>query len=209
MPPAWTSLLSRNLVFSPTQASLRRGLFIWRALVARSPKHRNVNQLRRELLMIAWPAKAAARIRPIGVERSAECATIHAASFAHPWQEADFEQLFVASGTFADGAIGDRDERLAGFVLSRIAADEAEILTIAVAPEWRARGIATQLLAPHLSGLAANRVNRLFLEVEAENTAALALYANFGFKQVGERKAYYRTADASFKGALLMRRDLL
>jgi ribosomal-protein-alanine N-acetyltransferase len=159
--------------------------------------------------MITWTAKAAPRIQPIGVERSAECAAIHAASFAHPWQEADFEQLLVSPETLADGAIGDKDEHLAGFVLSRIAADEAEMLTIAVAPEWRSRGVATLLLAPHLSVLAANGVTRLFLEVEADNAAALALYANFGFTQVGERKSYYRSADASLKGALLLRRDLI
>ena len=159
--------------------------------------------------MISWPSRAAPCIRPIGTERSAECAAIHATSFAYPWQEADFEQLFVASGTFADGAIEAKEEHLAGFVLSRIAAGEAEILTIAVAPEWRRRGIATSLLAPHLSGLAAARVNRLFLEVDVENTAARALYANFGFEQVGERKAYYRTAGAPPAGALVMRRDLL
>ncbi|MGH6813569.1 MAG: GNAT family N-acetyltransferase, partial [Methylocella sp.] len=64
-------------------------------------------------------------------------------SFAYPWQEADFEQLFVASGTFADGAIEAKEENLAGFVLSRVGAGEAEILTIAVAPAWRRRGIAT------------------------------------------------------------------
>jgi len=159
--------------------------------------------------MIAWPAKAAPRIQSIGVERSAECAAIHAASFAHPWQEADFEQLFVTPGIFADGAIGEKDERLAGFVLSRLAVDEAEILTLAVAPEWRLRGVATNLLQPHLSILATNRAGRIFLEVEAENIAALALYANFGFKQVGERKSYYSTADASPKGALILRLDLL
>lgn len=159
--------------------------------------------------MIAWPAKTAPRIQPIGVERSAECAAIHAASFTHPWQEADFEQLFVAPGMFADGAIGDKDDRLAGFVLSRIAADEAEVLTIAVAPEWRSRGVATLLLGPHLSSLAANGVTRVFLEVEEENAAARALYANFDFRRVGERKSYYRTADASLKGALLLRRDLV
>jgi len=158
--------------------------------------------------MISWPSKPAPCIRPIGAERSAECAAIHATSFAYPWQEADFEQLFVASGTIADGAIEAKEEHLAGFVLSRIAAGEAEILTIAVAPQWRRRGIATSLLAPHLSGLAAARVNRLFLEVDVENTAARALYANFGFEQVGERKAYCRTG-AGLVGALVMRRDLL
>jgi ribosomal-protein-alanine N-acetyltransferase len=159
--------------------------------------------------MISWPSRAAPFIRPIGAERSAECAAIHATSFAYPWQEADFEQLFVASGTFADGAIEAKEEHLAGFVLSRVAAGEAEILTIAVAPEWRRRGIATSLLTPHMAGLAAIGIDRLFLEVDAENAAARALYANFGFEQVGERKPYYRTADAPPAGALVMRRELL
>ena len=159
--------------------------------------------------MIHWPARASPSIRPIGAERSAECAVIHATSFAYPWQEADFEQLFVAPGIFADGAIEAKEEYLAGFVVSRVAADEAEILTIAVAPEWRRRGIATSLLKPHLHGLAAIQVSRLFLEVDTENTAARALYAHFGFELVGERKAYYRTADADLAAALVMRRDLL
>lgn len=159
--------------------------------------------------MINWPAKASPHIRPIGVERSAECAAIHAACFAYPWQEADFEQLFVAPETFADGAIDAGEELLAGFILSRVAADEAEILTIAVAPEWRRRGIATRLLKPHMHELSANRVSRLFLEVDVENTAARALYANFGFEQVGERQAYYRTEGPSLATALVMRRDLL
>jgi ribosomal-protein-alanine N-acetyltransferase len=159
--------------------------------------------------MINWPSKAAPCIRHIGAERSGECAAIHATSFAYPWQEADFEQLFVASGTFAEAAIEAKEDHLVGFVLSRVAAGEAEILTIAVAPQWRRRGIASSLLRPHLSELAATRIDRLFLEVDVENTAARALYANFGFEQVGERKAYYRTAGARLAGALVMRRDLL
>lgn len=159
--------------------------------------------------MISWPSKPAPCIRPIGTERSAECAAIHATSFAYPWQEADFEQLFVASGTFADGAIEAKEEHLTGFILSRVAAGEAEILTIAVAPEWRRRGIATSLLTPHMAGLAAIRVDRLYLEVDAENFSARALYARFGFEEVGERKAYYRVPGAQLAGALVMRRDLL
>jgi [ribosomal protein S18]-alanine N-acetyltransferase len=159
--------------------------------------------------MISWPSNAVPCIRRIGAERSAECAAIHATSFAYPWQEADFEQLFAASGTFANGAIEAKEEHLAGFVLSRVAVGEAEILTIAVAPQWRRSGIATSLLAPHLSRLAATQVNRLFLEVDVENTAARALYAKFGFEKVGERKAYYRAAGAQLAGALVMRRDLL
>jgi ribosomal-protein-alanine N-acetyltransferase len=148
-------------------------------------------------------------IRPIGAERSAECAAIHAASFAHPWDETDFEQFFTAPGAFADGAVEAKDEHLAGFVLSRIAADEAEILTLAVAPEWRRRGVAASLLGPHLAGLAALHVARLFLEVDSGNIAARALYAKFDFREVGERKAYYRNAGARMTEALVLRRDLL
>jgi [ribosomal protein S18]-alanine N-acetyltransferase len=159
--------------------------------------------------MISLPPNAAPCIRRIGAERSAECAAIHATSFAYPWREADFEELFVAPGTLANGAIEAKEEHLAGFVLSRVAAGEAEILTIATAPQWRRRGIATSLLAPLLSGLAATQVDRLFLEVDVENIAARALYANFGFEQVGERNAYYRTAGARLAGALVLRRDLL
>lgn len=159
--------------------------------------------------MITWSRTVSPFIRQIGAERSAECAAIHASSFAFPWQEADFEQLFLAPETFADGAIEAKEEKLAGFVLSRFAADEAEILTIAVAPEWRRCGVGTLLLAPHLAGLAALRVNRLFLEVDAENVAARALYAGFGFEQVGERQAYYRTADDRLAAALVMRLELL
>jgi ribosomal-protein-alanine N-acetyltransferase len=145
--------------------------------------------------------------RPIGPERSFDCAAIHAASFAHPWSETDFEQLMLGPGVVADGAIEVNDGELAGFVLSRIALDEAEILTIAVAPERRRCGIAQTLLLIHLRGLAALGVDRLFLEVDTDNIAARALYARHGFHQVAERKAYYRKGDATPASALVMRRD--
>jgi ribosomal-protein-alanine N-acetyltransferase len=154
-------------------------------------------------------AKAPApAFRPIGPERSAECALIHAASFAHPWNEADFEQLLIGPEVVSDGAIEIRDEALSGFVLSRTALDEAEILTIAVAAERRRCGVGATLLATHLSSLAARGVRRLFLEVDTGNIAARALYAGRGFYQVAERKAYYRKGDLPPASALVMRLDL-
>jgi ribosomal-protein-alanine N-acetyltransferase len=146
--------------------------------------------------------------RRIGPERSVECAAIHAASFAYPWNEADFERLLLAPEVVATGAIDVRDCNLAGFVLSRAALDEAEILTVAVARQRRRCGIGKSLMAAHLTGLAAIGVKRLFLEVDADNAAALALYASYGFRKVAERKGYYRTLDAKQAGALVMRRDL-
>jgi ribosomal-protein-alanine N-acetyltransferase len=146
--------------------------------------------------------------RPIGGEWSAECARIHASSFAYPWQEADIEQLLLAPEIFAAGAIDAKDQTLAGFIMSRVALDEAEILTLAVAPERRRCGIGQSLLSAHLAGLASQGVNRVFLEVDIDNAAARALYERFGFRQVGERKAYYRTEGGKPASALVMRLDL-
>jgi ribosomal-protein-alanine N-acetyltransferase len=155
--------------------------------------------------LFAQPAPA---YRPIGPERSAECARIHAESFLHPWAEADFEQLLLDRNVRADGAIEIRDCALSGFILSRVAVDEAEVLTIAVAAERRRGGVGRTLLATHLAALEAQGVRRLFLEVDIENVAARALYAWRGFYPVAERKAYYRTRDATQASALVMRLDL-
>ncbi len=147
-------------------------------------------------------------IRRIGADRAADCAALHALSFAHPWTAAELDQLLGARETLADGALDGKDQRLFGFILSRLAADEAEILTIAVDPAHRKMGIGAKLLAAQLAKLAAARVKVLFLEVDQNNIAARALYARFGFRQVGERKAYYRAADGSRATALVMRLDL-
>jgi ribosomal-protein-alanine N-acetyltransferase len=147
-------------------------------------------------------------IRRIGPTRAADCAALHALSFAHPWTVAELEPLLEAKETIADGALDGKSQVLFGFVLSRIAVDEAEILTIAVDPALRRTGIGVKLLSAHLAKLAAARVKKLFLEVDQNNAAARALYARFGFQHVGERKAYYRTADNGRATALIMRLDI-
>lgn len=146
--------------------------------------------------------------RPIGLERSFECAAIHAASFAHPWSEADFEQLMLGAAVVSDGAIEIAGNGLSGFILSRTVLDEAEILSLAVAPERRRCGVGGTLLSIHLRGLAALGVRRLFLEVDMDNSAARALYARRGFYQIAERKAYYRKDGSRPANAFVMRRDL-
>ncbi|VTZ22193.1 GCN5-related N-acetyltransferase [Methylocella tundrae] len=146
--------------------------------------------------------------RPIGAERSAECALIHAGSFAYPWAEADFEQLLLGQEIVANGAIEADDRALAAFILSRAALDEAEILTIAVAPAWRRYGVGRTLLATHIASLTKLGIRRLFLEVDTQNAAARALYDAAGFRQIGERKAYYRKQGESPASALVMRLDL-
>lgn len=93
-------------------------------------------------------------------------------------------------------------------MLSRGAAGEAEVLTLAVDPGHRRRGIGRRLLDRHLATLAAAGVGALFLEVEDGNAAARALYAAAGFTEVGRRESYYRAADGTRPAALILRRRL-
>ncbi|MDR3462553.1 MAG: ribosomal protein S18-alanine N-acetyltransferase [Beijerinckiaceae bacterium] len=152
--------------------------------------------------------RASPAIRPLSAGHSQACAAIHAACFAFPWTANDIEALLAAPSTFGDGAFGAKANDLQGFILSRRAADEAEVLTIAVSPRKRGQGIASRLLEANLSLLATKGVKSLFLEVEAENQAALALYAHFGFETVGERKSYYRKAGGETALAYIMRRPI-
>ena len=89
-----------------------------------------------------------------------------------------------------------------------MAADEAEILTIAVDPTERKRGVGRELLNEHLQQAAFAGARQLFLEVDEDNAAALALYRRFGFQQVGQRAGYYRRQDGRPATALILRRDL-
>ncbi len=112
-------------------------------------------------------------------------ATIHAGAFppGERWDAAAFTGLLATPGTF-----GLMDGR-GGFVLVRQAGDEAELLTIAVLPQARRHGIARSLLAAVLSRVP----GPVFLEVAADNMAALAVYADAGFKPCGRRRDYYGT----------------
>jgi ribosomal-protein-alanine N-acetyltransferase len=95
---------------------------------------------------------------------------------------------------------------LAGFILSRLVLDEAEILSIAVAPTQRGRGLARQLLDINLRRLAALGARSVFLEVEEGNVSARRLYHRAGFHDIARREAYYPASRGS--AALVLRRDL-
>jgi [ribosomal protein S18]-alanine N-acetyltransferase len=147
---------------------------------------------------------ALVRIAPLDARHAFRVATIHASAFARPWSAQDFEGFLAERAIQADGLFLGRNAQPSGFVLSRRAADEAEILSVAVAREERGRGHARALLASHLQGLAHAGVKRVHLEVEDGNDAALALYRRLGFKNVGRREGYYKRPDGSRAAALTM-----
>ncbi len=151
-------------------------------------------------------SKAALVIRPAQMSDARDVAGIHAASFDQPWGLMEFERMMAEASTLAHVAGGERDSD--AFVLSRLSADEAEILSIAVHPRRRGEGLSGRLLSAHTEALALNRVRTIFLEVESANQPALALYKRQGFAEVARRDAYYRKADGSAATALVMRRVL-
>jgi ribosomal-protein-alanine N-acetyltransferase len=141
-----------------------------------------------------------------GPTDAARLAALHAASFRRGWSEHEVEQLLIDGQVIAHRAM--RGEELAGFILSRAAAGEAEILSVAVAPRWRGRGLGHRLLDLHLRRLAGLLVGTVFLEVEEGNRPALRLYAAAGFRQVGRRPGYYPRDAQDAVAALVLRRDL-
>ncbi len=137
---------------------------------------------------------------------AARLAELHAASFHRGWDEDEFEQMLREDNT----VIHRMRIRSAviGFAASRLALDEAEILTIAIEPNHRGHGLSRDLLQTHMGYLAGRGVRALFLEVEENNTPARKLYAKAGFLPVGQRKGYYQDADGRQLNALILRRDL-
>jgi [ribosomal protein S18]-alanine N-acetyltransferase len=150
---------------------------------------------------------AIAPLEPGGGQVLAE---LHREDFVRPWTDGEFEQLLAEDTVFgfAGMEIGKGGTRPVGFVLARIAAGEAEILTLAVARSHRRAGLGWQLMDAVLRELHAARAEALFLEVDETNLGAIALYRRLGFHQVGKRPAYYKGADNRRTGALVMRRDL-
>lgn len=84
-------------------------------------------------------------------------------------------------------------ERTTGFTMSRAAADEEELLLIAIRPEFRGQGLGKRLLQDFLDEARGRGSRKIFLEMRSGNPAE-HLYRNFGFEQVGLRKGYYRGA---------------
>jgi ribosomal-protein-alanine N-acetyltransferase len=144
-------------------------------------------------------------IAPATAEDAEALARVHALAFAAPWSAPDIAAMARGHGAFALAArrLGD----VAGFILCRTIVDEAEVLTLATAPAHRRQGLARRLLEAAALAAGHRGAARLFLEVAADNAAAIALYQDAGFGRAGVRAGYYSTP-AGAVDALVMQRDL-
>jgi ribosomal-protein-alanine N-acetyltransferase len=145
-------------------------------------------------------------VSPASAQDAGQLAMLHAAAFRRGWSAEEFERLLIEHNVVADRSMSG--SQLAGFVMSRIASDQAEILSIAVAAPHRGQGLARTLLDVHMRRLVAYGVGSLFLEVDERNEPARRLYARFGFREVGRRESYYADAGKKAGVALVLRRDL-
>lgn len=137
-------------------------------------------------------------------------ATLHGASFRRGWSEEEVENL-IADRQVSTHVCTHRTMRgatLVGFIMSRRASEEAEILSVAVVRARRGRGLARNLLNLHLRRLAGLGVRTVFLEVDEQNTPAIRLYGRAGFREVGRRPNYYPGDGGAASSALVLRRDL-
>jgi len=160
--------------------------------------------------MMAWLSElwsgGTVAVEPASLRDAPKLAELHGASFHRGWGEGEFEAMLTERNMLVHRLRVGR--KIIGFAATRVAADEAEILSIAVEPSHRGRGLSRQLLLTHLGHLAARGVRSVLLEVEENNRPARRLYDRAGFTIAGRRERYYRQGSGQELNAVLMRRDL-
>ena len=141
------------------------------------------------------------------IENMAACHVVQVADlekicFSDPWNEESVASELV--NPLSLWLVALDGERVAGYVGSQSVLGEADMMNIAVHPDYRRQGVAALLITALVDRLRENEVHCLLLEVRASNEPAKALYAKLGFGEVGRRKNYYRNPK---EDALIMRKE--
>jgi Fur family transcriptional regulator, ferric uptake regulator len=154
------------------------------------------------------------RIRSCGLQHAGALARLHATLFEAAWDADTFKELMAFPGSLAfaagpsvvggvvGGVAGSLRKEPWGLILGRVVVDEAEILTLGVAESRRRLGIAGRLIDKLCQAASKRGAQRLHLEVAESNSAARALYAGVGFRELGRRRGYYERAGAPPEDAL-------
>jgi ribosomal-protein-alanine N-acetyltransferase len=155
-----------------------------------------------------WMAPRGLHIEPAETRDADVLAKLHAQGFHRGWTREEFASYIAGRDTPVYVACDASRKKIAGFAMLRLAADEAELITIAVDPKWRKKGIGAALMRALFDDLTMTSARKLFLEVAADNPAAIKLYARNGFQKVSERQGYYVRPDGRPATAIVMARDL-
>lgn len=130
------------------------------------------------------------RVRPAWPADAPVLASLERRCFDDPWSGESFREALASPHSF--GLVAECRGEIAGYLIGRAILGSGEILNLAVAPEWRRRRVARQLLDGGLDELAARGAEEVFLEVRESNVSAQSLYLGAGFRAVGQRAGYYR-----------------
>ncbi len=149
-----------------------------------------------------WTNESPVRLAVALPADSAILARLHALAHEAPWGVEAFDSLLSQPGCLAIMALAPDT---AGFILVRVVADEAEVLTLAVAPERQRRGIGRKLIDASLNEIQSRGGRRYFLEVAADNAPAIALYRSTGFRRHGRRAGYYSRPSGAVDALLFAR----
>jgi [ribosomal protein S18]-alanine N-acetyltransferase len=154
------------------------------------------------------PAGAAesATLREANALDVAMLAELHAACFEDGWDAAAMAALLAVPGTAA--LLMLFGERPVGFIMTRAAAGEAEILTIGVDPTFRRRNLGTRLIEAACAAASDAGAATMFLEVAEDDPGARRFYGGAGFQHMARRRRYYRRSDGRRVDALVLRRML-
>lgn len=153
--------------------------------------------------MKLWLAPAGLHVEPAEPGDAKDFAWLHADAFYRGWPVGDF-QSYLFDDDIAAFVACDARRRIAGFAIWRVTGDEAELLTIVVAPKHRGKGVGAALMRAALQDLPMRAARRMLLEVDEGNEPAIRLYSGLGFIRIGERQAYYARRDGSAATALVM-----
>lgn len=159
------------------------------------------------MMMRSWMAPMGLHIEPSQPRDADAVAKLHAQSFYRGWPKQDIEAYLLDTDTPTLVAC-DAKRKVAGFAMLRVLGDDVELMTIAVDPKFRGKGVGAALLKACFEDLMMTPSKRMVLEVAADNPAAIKLYQKLGFTKLSERKGYYARPDGQPATALVMARDL-
>ena len=141
-------------------------------------------------------------IIPMTEEHVAPIAALEQVCFSDPWIEAAVRSEL--DNPLSYWLVAMEEAQVIGYIGSQTVLGEADIMNVAVAPEYRRKGVARELLTTLQNDLNAREVHSLTLEVRASNAPAIALYDSLGYIQVGRRPNYYHKPK---EDALILRKE--
>ncbi len=144
---------------------------------------------------------------PLESRHLSAIAAIEAAQLPNPLNLRNLQELASRPAFRGFVAVLDINAPPMGYVLVLAGGGSADIVSVAVAPEWLRRGVATRLLLFSFADLAGEGVGEISLEVAVDNAPARALYGRLDFREAGHRLGYYRR-DCQLVDALVMCRTL-